>query len=298
MKLNRNIIITLSLFVINIIIVNIFDIGTSDYLDETIYFGASRVNIAKPMAILILTTPVFFLYYNVKSKLLRYISFFIVFSSLLVVVLAVKRSALIALILGVIVYLIAGPFSFKKVRFSIIIGMIAIITSSLFYGTMLARFEARQERFEFTDPEFRSHENRGKEIDMVFNDFVSHRNILQVLFGAELFNDRVYYSTRRMLHTDYMIILSGAGIFGILWFYSIYLAIILRIRYHARIVNTRFSRDLLSISYSLIVASLMLSLGGSVYTVDILSLLFLYLGAVAGVLKNSIIFNPQISIQK
>jgi hypothetical protein len=289
LKLNRNIIITLFLFVVNIIISNIFNIGTSDYLDETVYFGASRVNIAKPVAILMLTTPLFFLYFNFKSSFLKYFSIIVVFGSLLIIVLAVKRSALLAIILGFFIYLILSPYNFKKVKFAIIIGIIALITSSLFYKVMVDRFEARQARFELSDPEFKNHENRGRELDMVIHDFASRRNILQILFGAQLFNDREYYSTRRMLHTDYMIILSGAGIFGILWFYSIYLQIIVRVRYHAKIVNTRFSKELLGISYALVVASLMLSIGGSIYTVDILSLLFLYLGATAGVLKTLIL---------
>src|SRR5690606_7141708 len=44
---------TLGLHILNIIIANIFALGTADYRDETFYFGAGRVNITKNILILV-----------------------------------------------------------------------------------------------------------------------------------------------------------------------------------------------------------------------------------------------------
>ncbi len=40
------------------------------------------------------------------------------------------------------------------------------------------------------------------------------------LIGSEVFNDRLFFNSKRMLHTDYMIMLNGSGLIGfLLWFY-------------------------------------------------------------------------------
>ena len=228
-KLNNVFLIVLLLNIVNFSISNVFKLGSSDYLEDTVYFGSGRVNIAKSVSMVLLTTPIFLQFH--KKKIIRIVGIIAIFFGALIVFLAVKRSALLALILGFFVYIIFSPNKAKKIKFLIIIGLLATITSSFYLETILVRFEAREERFEFTDPEFQDEENRVKEVNMVLSDF-SNRNVFQVLFGTEFFNDREYYHTRRMLHTDYMSLLHGTGIVGFAWFYFIYLLLIRKIRFY------------------------------------------------------------------
>ena len=42
------------------------------------------------------------------------------------------------------------------------------------------------------------------------------------LFGAEIFNSRLYFNIRRTFHTDYMTLLVGSGVIGVLILFIYY----------------------------------------------------------------------------
>ena len=60
-QLNRVYLFVLILFILDILFANIFQYGTSDYLEDSVYFGSARVNITKAMIILIIVSPITFI---------------------------------------------------------------------------------------------------------------------------------------------------------------------------------------------------------------------------------------------
>ena len=125
-KLNRIYIIALSLYALNLIISNYFKLGTSDYLEDTVYFGSGRVNIAKNVSLLLLTTPVFFLYDKPKNIILYYLSVGIVFIGVILVFLAVKRAGILSLLIGFFVYFLLSPNRGGKIKQLMVIALIGV----------------------------------------------------------------------------------------------------------------------------------------------------------------------------
>lgn len=284
--LNRILLIALSFFVINFIISNIFKLGTSDYLDETVYFGSGRVNIAKSVSIMTLIFPFYFIYAKPKNRLLVYVSVIILLISLLIVLLAVKRSALIVTLIGFVVYFLISPAKGRKIGYIFILGLFAISTSSLYLDVFLERFEAREDRFDIQNEELSKKEGRMIELRTVLKDY-QHRNVFQIAFGREMFNDQSYYNSYRMLHSDYMILLHGAGVFGLLWLFYIYYLIVKKIFFYSKRLNIKWVHELKACLIALFAGIPILHIAGIVYNIDILSFLFLYSGASLGLLKST-----------
>ncbi len=275
---------TLGLHILNIIIANIFALGTSDYLDETFYFGAGRVNITKNILILVFMLPVTMLFIKKyrRAVLILYIVAF------LITLVGIKRSVLISAGAGIVAYLAV------KRRFSLL--MRTIVITSVFILIMVvmfpgfvdlfrSRFEARGERVELTEETMET-EGRLSETETVFRGW-SAGSFRHKLVGSEVFNDRLYFDTSRMLHTDYMIILNGSGLIGlVLWFYLFYRIIKEKNRFYRVLRNHILFREMNAVFWVMLVAQLVLSVSGTVYAIELRSLIFLFWGAFLGTMRG------------
>ena len=275
---------TLGLHILNIIIANIFALGTSDYLDETFYFGAGRVNITKNILILVFMLPVTMLFIKKyrRAVLILYIVAF------LITIVGIKRSVLISAGAGIVAYLAV------KRRFSLL--MRTIVITSVFILIMVvmfpgfvdlfrSRFEARGERVELTEETMET-EGRLSETETVFRGW-SAGSFRHKLVGSEVFNDRLYFDTSRMLHTDYMIILNGSGLIGlVLWFYLFYRIIKEKNRFYRVLRNHILFREMNAVFWVMLVAQLVLSVSGTVYAIELRSLIFLFWGAFLGTMRG------------
>jgi len=275
---------TLGLHILNIIIANIFALGTSDYLDETFYFGAGRVNITKNILVLVFMLPVTMLFIKKyrRAVLILYIVAF------LITIVGIKRSVLISAGAGIVAYLAV------KRRFSLL--MRTIVITSVFILIMVvmfpgfvdlfrSRFEARGERVELTEETMET-EGRLSETETVFRGW-SAGSFRHKLVGSEVFNDRLYFDTSRMLHTDYMIILNGSGLIGlVLWFYLFYRIIKEKNRFYRVLRNHILFREMNAVFWVMLVAQLVLSVSGTVYAIELRSLIFLFWGAFLGTMRG------------
>jgi len=275
---------TLGLHILNIIIANIFALGTSDYLDETFYFGAGRVNITKNILVLVFMLPVTMLFIKKyrRAVLILYIVAF------LITLVGIKRSVLISAGAGIVAYLAV------KRRFSLL--MRTIVITSVFILIMVvmfpgfvdlfrSRFEARGERVELTEETMET-EGRLSETETVFRGW-SAGSFRHKLVGSEVFNDRLYFDTSRMLHTDYMIILNGSGLIGlVLWFYLFYRIIKEKNRFYRVLRNHILFREMNAVFWVMLVAQLVLSVSGTVYAIELRSLIFLFWGVFLGTMRG------------
>lgn len=273
-KLNRVNTLCLTMMVANVIVANIFHLGTSDYLDETIYFGAARVNITKTMTIILLLFPLFIR--MEKSRKWINISLVVFILALIIVLVGIKRSALLALFFGYFIYFIFTPYRNKFLKRMFTILFILILSSSFLFEIFKSRIEARKEQILVTNPEFMEKEARVNEVNMVFSD-IKRRPLYGVLFGRSFLNEHSYYNTNRMLHIDYCILLHGTGLMGIVIYFMIYYSIV-KVTARYRLMGKEYS-EIFALTISLITANLIVGIAGSLYSTDLRTTVMMYLGA-------------------
>lgn len=287
-RLNRLFFVALCLFIINIIIANIFNLGTSDYLEDSFYFGAGRVNITKIMLIILFAS--INLIPALKGKHKR-IFIAILFIAAFITIVGIKRSVLLSFGVSALMYL---RFSrLKKGFVSIIMPILfGVLFSLLVYpkalNIMESRLLAREERISL-DEETIETEGRVSETALVIESWING-DIFHKLFGSELFNDRFFFNSKRMLHTDYMVVLNGSGIIGlILWFVILFGIFLKGNRYLKYYLSDPRFPFLQASFYSIIISQLFMSISGSIQGIGLRSYILLYLGAIVGTLRGELI---------
>jgi len=280
-------IVSLIIFISNIFISNVFKLGTSDYLDESFYFGSGKVNITKTMIILVFTYPLSAFFFK-NTKFSKYNNI-IYLSGLLVALIGIKRSVLVSFILGIIYYALLKKGKTNLIKIILISTIIIFFIITLFpkyTDIFLRRLEAREERIELSEETLETEARYGETI-RVWETW-KEGNLKHKLIGSELFNDRFFFKTKRMLHTDYMILLNGSGIIGLfLWFSFLFLIIKKEREYFRYLKNMFFFQELNSIFYILIISQIIMSISSTVYTIDLRGFIFLYWGAILSTMRNN-----------
>lgn len=267
----------LGIHVFFLIISNIFSLGTSDYLQGSAYFGAGRVNITKIMMILVLISPLAIRF--ARNKSIRKVYITIVVVAIIFILIGVKRSALLGLVIGYIVYFILAPQKTRATKGLFVIVVIVLITSPLYYDVLARRFEARQEQGRFDVSQAEEEEGRMLELAMTWDAFKSG-DLRYKLFGAEFFNSMAYFKTRRMLHTDYATMLAGAGIIGLSFFLIIYYLIFRKSYFFFKTFEANANiREIMAVSITLIIAVMITGISGTVTGVGFRSVAFMFWGA-------------------
>lgn len=285
LELSKFYAIALGLFMINIIFSNIFQLGSSDYLEDSFYFGAGRVNITKSTIILIFASIV--LTYNSIGNRKKFLLVFLVISSFITII-GIKRSVLLSAIVGFIIFWITSKSKLLFLKFVIVLSFILASFVVLFPQTLdifMDRIEAREDKLEITD-ESLDKEARYNETNRVLNAWVNG-SVKHKIFGSEIFNDAYFFNSRRMLHTDYMVLIAGSGVLGIVvWFLMFILMVREKERYWKYLKTDSRLYYYHPVFYSIIFAQLLMSISGTIQGIDLRSFIMLYLGALVGSLKG------------
>lgn len=286
-------IISLIIYLIFILISNFFNLGKYDYAAGTFYFGSGSVNITKDIFILTLLAPISFLLFPGSKRFLTLVYLI----GFVVAIIGIKRSVLISGVLSILAYLYITRFRERQVKLIfggavLFIGILLIFPSV--YDTFQKRVTAREDQLSFEEKVIEK-ETRYDETNQVLNAWKTGP-LLFKLFGSEPFNDRYYYRTIRMLHTDYMVILSGTGAVGIfLWFY-IYYAIFREKRKYAHLINSnRLLIEINAIFTALIFVQLFMSVSSTVYAISLRGFIFLFWGASLALMRSVYIDQIKVS---
>jgi len=276
-----------------LILTNITQSGTSNY-GGGFYSGVAKVNITKTLAAIIILLPV--IYYCFESTRNRKIIFFMFMIAGVFVIMGLKRSALLSLIVGVAIYALMTPYKTYFIKNTLLISLVLLITSPLYFNIVQDRFEARGEAFDF-DVQTSGEQGRMSEIYFIVEVFKESTTI-EKLFGHNMFMHMDRRSDSRILHVDYNIFLYGGGIVGLVLFLAIYLVIILeKNRYYPFIKHIKYVRELNACIYASIGLALIMSLAGSWGDVTLRSILFVFSGsccALFRVIANDSNFNPNL----
>jgi hypothetical protein len=284
-KITFSFLIMISIFMIDFLFSNLFNYGGKSYagVENVMNFGGIGVNLAKMLSAFLLLFPVFLLHLkNKKGKILAYL---LLVLALAFILFAFKRSAILGFFMGIIVVLIYYPNRGKVVKSMAVFVVAAVTTSPLYIGQVVDNFNARKDAIDLREDENLEKQARYLEFARVTHTWVNEGWGFR-LFGSELFNDREFYHVRRMLHTDYMSILNGAGLIGLFLFVFLHIAI-------AYVFYLEYIRSQLSIaklyfavSAALVVALLFYGFAGTVYSVEPRASVLLFLGVMMSDIKR------------
>ena len=202
---------------LNFLVSNFLGIGFATYKDESILFGESGVNITKYMVIFIMLIP-FYLKYE-KNKSLRIIASILLISGIIIVILGMKRSAILAISGGFLVYALMTPYKSRILRITPFIAAFVLLSGPYYIPIIEKRFKARQERVSMTYNQLSSSEEEGRLLEVQYTiEQTLGDSFDRIFIGYDLFLKKQFQGHRRMLHIDYMNMLGGAGIIGLSFF--------------------------------------------------------------------------------
>lgn len=221
LTLLRICILALGILEINFFLSNILGIGFATYKDESILFGESGVNITKYMVIFIIIIP-FYIKYE-KNRIYNTIATALLISGVIIVILGMKRSAILAIAAGFFIYSILTPYKSRLLRIAPFIAAFIFLSGPYYIPIIQKRFEARQEKVSMTYNQLSTSEEEGRLLEVKYTIQQTFGDSFEKIFiGYDIFLKKQFQGFKRMLHIDYMNILGGAGIIGLFLFLTIY----------------------------------------------------------------------------
>lgn len=274
--------------VINFIVSNIFKIGHSAYSKSvSFYAGNLDISALNSLTMCLLLLPLI-LYFLPKNRVLIYLLGTLTFIFLL---LSMKRISIIALIVGIIIYLI---FTVNKTKFAyylLLFVALIIMVSPIYENILDEQLFARQDKLQIEEIE---KEKRYKETFVVIDEILYSNSTTTFLFGKELFNSIGNYAGgtfgSRALHTTFAIFLHGTGLVGLILFILIHIEILVRFRKVSKLNNgdteyQHFVNLLKPIFYALYVSSMTILISGGVLGITHRIIFFFIAGAIIGFLE-------------
>jgi len=263
---------------------NLTGIGKGSYMDDSVLFGETGVNMTKAMVVFVLTIPTFLrIEENRRWKLLAFILLLV---GILIVILGMKRSAILAMMFGFLTYVVFTPFKSRVLQFLPIALVIIILTSPFYFPIIEKRFQSRQERVSMTYNQLQESESEGRMLEVKFTvEDALEEGAARLFFGFDLFLKKDFNGHKRMLHVDYMNMLGGAGLVGLGLFLYLYYKIgwfIWLVR--QKVKQNNLINELSAMGFSLIAVQAFLSIGGTMQGVNLRGYILFILGAIVSIL--------------
>jgi len=277
----RSIMISLVCIISYFVISNIFQVGRQSYQDESVFFGESGVNITKSIAIFVMSIPLYLrLEFNSKYKLIAIV---ILVVGLITIALGMKRSAVLATSIGFMLYTFFTPYKSRLIKALPFIIIAFVVTSPYYLPIIENRFEARQERVSMTVDQLKENESEGRVLEIIFTVNETFISLKRTLFGFNVFMTKNFLGFKRMLHVDFMNMLGGAGLIGLILFLAVYFHIIKKIReYKIKLNDSPLMREVFATSVALVGVQAFLSIGGTMQGVNLRGYILLMLGSLMG----------------
>jgi hypothetical protein len=292
MQLNKSVLIAYVLIFFNVIISNIYNLGEIQYGGDTSFMAGNLSDNWNLLTYSLLLFPMIYSQYP-KTKIPKNIALILFFVLLVFVFLSMKRTAIAGLVIGLLIY---GFHNLKLRSFFrvVIVSGVFLGASYPIYAPILEkRFEARSDRFEEGALE---EEGRYLETFFVWEEIYEFKKPEKQLFGLEAFNSRGNYANGlfrdRILHVDYNTIVNTIGLVGLALYLIIFFQIFRRFkRFYSKssLLSLQFKKQLKGTFYALLITQFVTSFGGQMYAVTFRMIIFIYLGAIIGLLKNKAI---------
>ncbi len=278
----RSCLIALFLLELNFIISNILGIGFATYQDESILFGESGVNITKYMVIFIMILPFYLKYEQIKSY--RILGIILLIVGIIIVILGMKRSAILAISAGFILYALFTPYKSRMVRIIPFAAVLVVLSGPYYIPLIKKRFESREQKVSMSYEQLQENEEEGRLLEVQYTMSQTFDDSFERIFiGYNLFMKKPFSGHKRMLHIDYMNMLGGAGLIGLSIFIFIYYKIwSVAKKIKKRLYYSKFQKEIYATIVALIGVQIFMSIGGTMQGLDLRGTILLILGALLG----------------
>ena len=221
-RVSVSILVMLGIFIINFIISNIFGLGETSYkgVENQLNFGASGVNLSKQVTPILLMMPIMYkLFVDPNNKKIIYM---LILGGIIFVLFAFKRTPLFGLALGYLIIGLVLPNKSKTLKYLFGILLAAALLSPLYLPQVMDNFQAREQSLNISDEENIEKQARYHEFNFTVASW-KDGDLKHKLIGTDIFAAHQTFNLGRMLHTDYMTLLNGSGLVGLLFFIFLYL---------------------------------------------------------------------------
>ena len=281
----------LVLLLINYSLSQVFRVGVSVYDENSFYKGGATAS--APIIIALAVLVMMHSYAKNVVPYRKWIVALITILSIFVVIISVKRGAILALGISAFTYLFLSTVKTRMFRLIIVAGVVLSGLAVQYSSLIMARIDART-----TEANTLENENRYKETIFLIEE-LNNASLSQIVFGHEPFHSQAvfkkYFGRERQLHIDYNIILHGSGLLGLalfLYFYFEIISIVSRAKDRIRKYFSQSSvlsiREDSALVFSLCILSLIMSFSGGIQFVSYRSILFLVIGIYVGQIFSAI----------
>jgi len=291
-ELNKRLLITNVLFTVSIIIFGSLGIGKDQYGAESGFrTGAFTFSAIYIGSFLLLTYPVQFK--DLKSRFAKMSLILLGVVTFIVLVLSVRRSAIVIVLIGAMVFIYLYRAHIKKIVLNTMAVIILVILAYPLYEAPLNKQLATRSDV-FNDKGVGKNlqeETRLEESIAVYNERIRNPDPLVFFFGKHLFNSSGNYDGGihgiRPLHLDTNIVLHGAGLVGLVIFLSIYA----RLFYKYVVLKTRLDlpndKNFTGVFISMFLSHLFLMISGGMVTITFNMISSLYMGGILGLYRSA-----------
>jgi hypothetical protein len=230
------------------------------------------------------------LFFAGQTALRRWLTYVGAGLNALLVVVSIKRIAILGLITGTAIRWGYGSPIKRIVRSLVFVSALVAIAYPYLRETLEKRLEARSDRFESGAIE---REGRFLESEYVWEEALSFDDPMRSLFGLEGFNSVGNYASGRFgdrqLHVDYNLIVNTIGLVGLILYFGMFIQFGRRmIAFQKRSkLNPSVSLFLRSIFWMLVVNQFITSFAGQMYHVSYRFIVFVFLGAILGTISSA-----------
>jgi hypothetical protein len=281
---------------VNLAVAQFTGYGISAYVEESFYTGGAGVGITNQLTLVLLTYPVILRQRARFSNPTRWFIYIVGLLSIAFVLIAMKRSGIVSLLAGGLIYLYFTQSKIRFVRYAVVVVLSFVLVFPIFESILKQRYDARMKQMENIE-----NEARYQEFFFVIKEF-SEASVDRKLFGSEVFNTgqffgEKYFNTNRMIHSDMSAFFYGAGLVGLLLYFGVFFFIMREgVQYRIVLRPYPFARDIFAVYYAILAATFLISVSGS-GTIGERCLVFLYLGGIIGV-AQTMAHNRRINAEK
>jgi hypothetical protein len=291
-ELHKYLLATNILFVGSIFAFTIFGVGINQYGSASGFrTGAFEYSAIYIGSYLLLTYPLQLR--DIKSKLKRNALILLGVLTVIVLVLSVRRSALVILIIGAIVYVYLYRAHIARIAlYGFGFFVLLVLSFPLYEDTLMKQIEARGDVFnEKGTVENLQEETRLAETIAVYEERILNPDVRIFLFGDHLFSSAGNYAGGihgpRPLHLDVNIIMHGSGVVGLIIFLLIYVR--LYSKYNA--IKTRVplpnEKNMIGAFMAMFLSHMFLLISGGMITMTFNLISALYMGGIMGLYRSA-----------
>jgi hypothetical protein len=283
-RLHYGIVVAVVILLVNFVLAQVFKFGQSPYAED-VYVGGGATEMAYVFAYSLLMMPLVFRILPASERSKRIAFGVLLFAALVVMFIVFRRGALLGLACGLAVFTLLSPArrSVQLVRFGAVAALLFMFSSPLYIDTVRRMVDQRGDITGFVS---NTETGRMAEFGKI-GGRVASGSFSDALFGSEPFNSRAALGTARSLHVDYMNLLSGTGLVGLSLYLLIHVVTAWELFRRARTATLPIARELRDTGYAIMATSIVISFSSQIYMITSLSLVFLYLGALLGVLTHA-----------